>query len=251
MIGEADTIEGKKEKERLERLSPIVVLELVRKRFAIIQDLNQFSNKSNDASDKFVMEQDWDPKITEQQSKNTVLQMQLQQMRERVTLLMNATEEDKKLKIETAISDRKLIDSVKENKRKVAKIIDEKEKEINRIKKFIKGKEKLKKEVEELELKKIRLKKQKQGNLKSNGWTEDFFEMQANESWKKSQRQTNKKFISIVEEDSPSSKKILTKESFVSFAKQKNKHKVIEENAEIDSKKMERELAELKKKNNE
>jgi len=158
MLGEHDTYEGRKEKEKLEKISPIVVLELLRKRFLSLQEqtneqIAKLNTENNADSEKAV-----DVQMAELTSKNTELQQKLNQMKERVDALMKTIEEESRLRIEAAVHSRAVVESIKEDKRKLEKIIKEKEREIGEVKNVQGEKERYKKNIALLEQQKEQLK---------------------------------------------------------------------------------------------
>ena len=160
LLGEHDTYEGRKEQERLEKLSPIVVLELVKKRFyALQEEANSYVKRAEyedtDDNEKLV-----DLQMSELTAKNSELHSRLQHLKERVNGLMKTIEDEGKLRIEAAIHSRAVVEAIKNDKRKLERLIKEKDEEIDKIKNVRGDKDRLKRETELLEQQKQQIKLQ-------------------------------------------------------------------------------------------
>ncbi len=175
MIGENDTYEGKKERDKLERLSPIVVLDMVKKRFDTMQTQTQEAieklKTENPAAEKPAggPEVAVDVQMTELTVRNNELQGRLQQMRDRVDALLKSIEDEHKLRLEAAVHSKAVVEAIKDDKKKLVKIIQDKEKEISVIKNIRGDKERLKKEMETLEVQKEQIRQEIKTMEKSNG----------------------------------------------------------------------------------
>ena len=149
VMGEQDSYEGRKERERLERLSPLVVLELVKKRFYYLQEhINGLIQKLIAESAAETEEKAVDVQMNEITQKNGHLQQQLKQLQERVDGLIKSAEEETRLRIEAAVHSRAVVEAIKEDKKKLEKIIRGKDEEIGKITNVRKEKDKLKKDCE-------------------------------------------------------------------------------------------------------
>eukprot|EP01022_Parablepharisma_sp_SALTPOND_P004423 TRINITY_DN120261_c0_g1_i1.p1 TRINITY_DN120261_c0_g1~~TRINITY_DN120261_c0_g1_i1.p1 ORF type:complete len:607 (+),score=111.24 TRINITY_DN120261_c0_g1_i1:108-1823(+) len=158
MLGEQDTYEGRKERERLEKLSPIVILELVKKRFYALQEQTNKEIEKLDQENADTDEKAVDMQMSELTLKNTELQGKLKQLKERVDGLMKNIDEESRLRIEAAVHSRAVVEAIKEDKRKLERIIREKEEEIGRVKNVRGEKERMKKEADILEQQKEQIK---------------------------------------------------------------------------------------------
>jgi len=160
LIGENDSYESRKEQEKLEKLPPLVVLGLVKRRFYTLQEeANKYASQTNliiiDNKEKIN-----DTQMPDLTKRNAELDDKMKQLKERVNGLMKSIEDESKLRIEAAVHSRAVIEAIKEDKRKLERIIKEREEEIAKIKNVRGKKEELKKETELLELEKQKMKAQ-------------------------------------------------------------------------------------------
>lgn len=161
LIGEQDSYEGRKEQERLEKLPPLVVLGLVKRRFSSLQEEATKCAKQTEleAAGEVAPKED-SAQMSDLTSRNAELYDKLQQLKERVNGLMKSIEDESKLRVDAAVHSKAVVEAIKEDKRKLERIIKEKEQEIAKIKNVKGRKEELRKETELLELKKQQLKAQ-------------------------------------------------------------------------------------------
>ena len=159
LIGERDTYEGRKEQERLEKLSPIVVLDLVKKRFnELQQEANIYSRRVE--YDDIDNEKMVDYQISELTEKNSELHSRLQHLKERVNGLIKCIDDENKMRVDAAVHSRTIVEGIREEKRKLERLIREKDVEIEKIKNNRTKKEKLEDEIESPEQRKKEIKKQ-------------------------------------------------------------------------------------------
>ena len=151
LLGEHDTYEGRKEQERLEKLSPIVVLELVKKRFyALQEEANSYVKRAEyedtDDNEKLV-----DLQMSELTAKNSELHSRLQHLKERVNGLMKTIEDEGKLRIEAVIHSRAVGEAIKYDKRQLERLVKYTDEEIDKIQNVCGDEDLLTKETEFLE----------------------------------------------------------------------------------------------------